>query len=163
MCRLVPAHVPVLRLLLGVMALAGTLEGQSQASWFGTWKFNPAKSLYNPGPPPFRNATLKIEPWQGDVRIALDMIRPRGGVTHLEWTGRFDGRDYPLQGVDDYVITNAYRRIDDRTYAIVQKVEGQGATTASMTLSPDGRTITIVTSGESAQSRPVATTVYDRQ
>ena len=34
---------------------------------------------------------------------------------HLEWTGKFDGNDYPVQGVE-VVLTNAYRRVDDRTY-----------------------------------------------
>ena len=65
------------------------------------------------------------------------MVRPRGGVTHLEWTGQFDGRDYPVQGVEEFV-TYAYQRIDDRTYDVITKLDGRPAATSRAVLSADG-------------------------
>ena len=71
-------------------------------TWFGLWRLNLEKSIYRPGPPPYIRATYKIEPHVNRVRVLYDMMRPRGGVTHLEWKGRFDGRDYPVQGVEEF-------------------------------------------------------------
>ena len=41
------------------------------------------------------------------MKVIYEMVHPRGGVTHLEWMGRIDGKDYPLQGIDAFV-TYAY-------------------------------------------------------
>ena len=86
------------------------------------------------------------------------MVRSRGGITHLEWTGRFDGIDYPVQGVE-LVLTNAYRRVDDRTYELIQKIDGEVVAIARLAISPDGKTVTTVNSGKTAS----ATTIYDKQ
>jgi hypothetical protein len=97
------------------------------------------------------------------MKVTYDMVGVRGGITHLEWTGRLDGHDYPLQGVDD-VLTNSYTRIDDRTYDIVLKADGVKAATARVSISPDGRTLTTVTTSRNAGGRSVSTTtVYERQ
>ena len=92
------------------------------------------------------------------ITIVDEMVRNRGGITHLEWTGKFDGIDYPVQGVE-LVLTNAYRRVDDRTYELIQKIDGEVVATSRLTMSPDGRTITTVNSSKTAS----ATTIYERQ
>ena len=124
---------------------------------------NLARSVYDPGPPPYKRSTCRIEPAQDGLKVIYDMIGVRGGVTHIEWAGKFDGRDYPIEGVD-YVLTNAYTRVDDRTYDVVVKVDGSKAATAGISISPDGRTLTTVTTARNAQGRNTnTTTVYDRQ
>jgi hypothetical protein len=86
------------------------------------------------------------------------MVGTRGGVAHMEWIGKFDGKDYPVQGVD-YVLTNAYTRLNDHAYEIVLKVDGAVAATAKVEVSPDGKTLTTVTT-----EKTVATTsVYRKQ
>ena len=126
---------------------------QIASQWFGTWRVDLAKSTY-PGAPPFKKMTCRIEQRGDAVRVTYDVIRPRGGITHLEWTGKFDGLDYPVQGIED-VVTNAYRRVDDRSYDVIQKVDGVISLTARMTVSPDGKRFTTVTSNSTA--------VFDRQ
>ena len=91
------------------------------------------------------------------------MVGIRGGVTHMEWTGKFDGKDYPVQGVD-YVLTNAYTPVDERSYQILIKVDGLVAATARVAVSPDGKTLTTSTVEKNARGESVTTTtVYDRQ
>jgi hypothetical protein len=141
----------------GIVALTGVLTGQTDTRWFGIWKLNLARSTYDPGPPPFRRATHRIERSGDGIKIIDEQVRSRGGVTHLEWTGKFDGIDYPVQGVD-LVLTNAYRRVDDDTYELIQKIDGEVVATARLLISPDGRTITMVNSSRTAS----ATTVYER-
>jgi len=72
------------------------------------------------------------------------MVRRRGGITHMEWAGRFDGRDYAVQGVD-YVLTNAYTQISERSYQIVVRVDGREAAVATAVVSADGSRMTVDT------------------
>jgi hypothetical protein len=82
------------------------------------------------------------------------MVRRRGGITHMEWSGRFDGRDYPVQGVD-YVLTNAYRKLSDRSYEIVVRVDGRQAAVATAVVSSDGGTLIVDTVERDAAGRTI--------
>jgi hypothetical protein len=145
--------------IAAALALAGVLaaRGEAETSWFGVWQLNLARSTYHPGPPPFSRATHRIERSGDRIKITDDQVRRRGGVTHLEWTGKFDGIDYPVQGVE-LVLTNAYRRVDDRTYELIQKIDGEVVATGRVQISADGKTITTVNSSTTAS----ATTVYGK-
>src|SRR5262245_17116181 len=87
------------------------IAAEIATEWFGTWTLNLAKSTYVPGPPPYVRASYVIARSKDGVTVTYDMVYPRGGTTHWEWTGKFDGQPYVLQGVDDYV-TYTYRRVD---------------------------------------------------
>jgi hypothetical protein len=137
------------------------MAGEPLRPWFGTWKLNPAKSTAN-SESRFKRVTLKVEPWQDGLKVTYDMVGIRGGITHMEWTGKFDGKDYPVQGVD-YVLTNAYTRLDEQSYQIVIKVDGTLAATAKVVVSADGKTLTTSTVEKNAKGESVTTTVYDRQ
>jgi hypothetical protein len=138
------------------------IAAESQAPWFATWKLNPAKSTVN-DESRFKRVTSKIEPAADGIRVLYDMVGVRGGITHMEWTGRFDGKDYPIQGVD-YVLTNAYSPVNDRSYQIVVKVDGSVVATSTVVVSPDGKTLTTTTLEKNARGETVtSTSVYDRQ
>jgi hypothetical protein len=113
------------------------------APWFGTWQqVPPATQWFNPWP--YQKVTLRIEPSDDGLRVVYDMVRRRGGITHMEWAGRFDGRDYAVQGVD-YVLTNAYTQISERSYQIVVRVDGREAAVATAVVSADGSRMTVDT------------------
>jgi len=146
------------RVIFSLLLMAGEL----QAPWFGTWKLNPVKSTSNPESR-VKRVTLKVAPWQDGLKVAYDMVGTRGGITHMEWTGKFDGKDYPVQGVD-YVLTNAYTRLDAQSYQIVIKVDGSVVATAKVVASADGKMLTTSTVEKNARGEGVSsTTVYDRQ
>ena len=135
---------------------------QSQEPWLGTWRVNLAKSTADRDAR-YKRGTTKIEAWQDGLKVTYDLVGVRGGVTHMEWTGKFDGRDYPVQGVD-YVLTTAYSRIDDHSYQITIKIAGVLTATAKVVISPDGKTLTTSTTGNNAQGKSVTTTpVYERE
>jgi len=132
-------------------------------AWFGTWTLNLAQSTYVPGPPPYARAQYVIEPWKDGLKVTYDMVYPRGGTTHWEWAGKFDGQPYPLQGIDEYV-TYAYQRLDDRTYDVVVRIDERPAGMSRVVLSPDGKTITTTTTGKDSTGRVVTTTtVYEKR
>jgi hypothetical protein len=156
-------------LLIFVPIVAGCLlagpapAAARQAPWFGVWQLAPPAAVSRFDPPPYKKVTSTIEPWQDGLKVTYDMVRARGGITHMEWTGRFDGRDYPVQGVG-YFLTNAYRPIDARSYEIIIKVDGAVAATATAVVSPDGARLTVTTVEKDARGQDVRTTaVYTRQ
>ena len=141
--------------LLAALLVAISVHAETRAPWFGTWEqVPPQRKWFDPWP--YRKVTLRIEPWEDGLRVVYDMVRRRGGMTHMEWTGRFDGRDYPVQGVD-YVLTNAYRRLGDRSYEIVVRMDGRTVAVATAVVSPDSRNLDVVTKENDAQGRPVQT------
>src|SRR5262245_52251961 len=107
----------VLLVLTALSLPGGVATVQTQASWFGTWTLNLAKSTFSLQPA-YKRATRRIEPANGSVLIVDDLVRTRGGILHLEWSGKFDGADYPVQGVE-VALTSAYRCPDDRTCELV--------------------------------------------
>jgi hypothetical protein len=146
------------------MVLEGvcTLGAQTRVpdAWLGTWVLNVARSTYAVAPP-YKRAVYRIEPEGDGFRVVYDMVHPRGGTTHLEWTGRMDGRDYPLQGVDQ-AITYAYTATGGDAADIVVKIDGRVAARSHVTLADGGRSmITATTAG--AGGPAISTTVYEKR
>jgi hypothetical protein len=138
-------------------------SGQEREPLTGTWHLNFAESTFASGPPQYKRVVTRIEPWKDGLKIVYDMVGVRGGVTHWEWTGRVDGKDYPLQGVED-VLTYAYSRNGDRAYTVVFKVDGRIDTTTGISISPDGKVMTVTSAASNPQGqRVVNTAIYNKQ
>jgi hypothetical protein len=141
------------RIIFGMFLLA---IADPQAPWIGRWKLDPAKSTT--ASDRYKRVISTIEPWKEGLRVSYDMVGMRGGVIHMEWTGKFDGKDYPVEGAD-YALTNAYTLIDDHSYQIVVKSEGVQAGTAHVQVSADGKTLTAVTT----ERGRTTTAVYQKE
>jgi hypothetical protein len=95
--------------------------------------------------------------------VVYEAVLPRGGVTHLEWIGKLDGRDYIVQGADEY-LTYAYRPAGDGRYELTARVDGRIAATATVSFAPDGQTMTTVTHARAPDGRRIETeTVYTKR
>jgi hypothetical protein len=156
-------------LVLALVSLSGgadaAVPGQNStvpAVWFGTWKVSVEKSTYT-GEPGYKRATYVIRPALQGLTVIYEAVLPRGGVQHLEWTGALDGRDYPVQGVDEF-LTYSYTPVGDSSYEITARIDGRIAARSTVTFSPDGRTMTSTTTSRTPDGRQVSTaTVYDRE
>src|SRR5688572_21136589 len=133
-----------------------------KAPWFAAWQLVQPAAAGRFESPAYKKVTLRIEPWEDGLRVVYDMVRTRGGITHMEWEGRFDGKDYPVQGMD-YFLTNAYRPLDDRSYEIIIKVDGRVAANAIAVVSPDGKVLTVTTIEKDASGRTVKTNAEYRR
>jgi hypothetical protein len=92
-----------------------------------------------------------------------DVVDATGKTTHTEIVTMFDGKEAARTGTAQPT-TRAYSRIDDRAYQYVERVNGKVTTTGRSTISADGKTRTVVTTGTNAAGMPVnTTTVFERQ
>jgi hypothetical protein len=133
----------------------------AQDTMMGTWKLNEAKSKIGAGSP--KNNTVVIEAAGEDVKITMDGVDATGKSTHSEWTGKFDGKDYPVTG-DANSDSRSYKKIDDRTVEVAVKKGGRVTTSGRVVVSPDGKTRTAHVNGTSPSGSKFQTTaVYDKQ
>jgi hypothetical protein len=150
-------------LLAGGCFIASLVQAQQAPAWAGTWKLNLTKSKYSPGPVP-KSSTIKIEAAAGGgLKQTTDQVTGSGESRHIEVTAMFDGKDAAVKGNPD-VDTQAYKRVDDRSYEVTAKKNGKVTTITKVTISADGKTRTATQTGTDPQGRAVNNTiVYDRQ
>ena len=75
---------------------AGVVVCSADDPNMGTWKLNEAKSKFSPGSS--KNQTVVYEAAGDKVKVTVDGIDGNGQSTHNEWTGKFDGKYYPVTG-----------------------------------------------------------------
>jgi hypothetical protein len=127
----------------------------------GTWKLNEAKSKIPAGSP--KNNVVVYAAAGDSVKVTVDGVDGAGKPTHNEWTGKFDGKDYPLIG-DPNAETRSYKKIDDRTTELTNKKGGKVTLTGKIVISADGKSRTVTVSGTDPMGMKVEmTAVYDKQ
>jgi len=147
-------------LLLVVLALNVSAAAADQQS--GTWKMNAAKSTYSPGPAP-KSATVKIDSDAENIKVTADGIDAAGNPTHVEYTAKYDGKDYPLTGAPN-ADTIAVERIDASTVQSTAKKAGEVVLIVKSVVSKDGKTRTSTFKGKDAQGQDINNVVvYDKQ
>jgi hypothetical protein len=145
---------------LGVCVLIAAAAAAADPH-IGTWKLNEAKSKLSPGAP--KNHTVIYEAAGDQVKVTVDGVDAKGEPLHHVWTGKFDGKDYPVTG-DPSQDTRAYKSVDDHTLTFEQKKGGKVMTTGRVVVAADGKSRTVTTSGTTADGQKLTTTaVYDKQ
>src|SRR5712692_4519063 len=147
-------------LLLVALALNVAAAAADQHS--GTWKMNPAKSKYSPGPAP-KSTTVKIDSDADNIKLSSDGIDAAGNPTHVEYTAKYDGKDYPITGLPN-ADTIAIERLDASTIRSTIKKGDQIVMTVTSVISKDGTTRTSTFKGKDAQGQDVNNVVvYNKQ
>jgi hypothetical protein len=127
----------------------------------GTWKLNEAKSKFAPGVP--KNHTVVYEAAGDNVKVTVDGTDKDGKSTHNEWTGKFDGKDYPVTG-DPTSDMRSYKKTGDRVLTFTVKKDGKATVTGRVVVSADGKSRIVTTSEAGAESKsPRNRSVYDKQ
>jgi len=127
----------------------------------GAWKLNEAKSKIAAGMP--KNSTVVYEAAGDSVKVTIDGISGDGKPVHSEWTGKIDGKDYPVTG-DSTSDTRSYTQVDDHTLQFAGKKDGKVTLSGRVVVSADGRTRTVTVSGTDAAGKKLkSTAVYDKQ
>ncbi len=160
-------HLSV-RILIFAMLVVSIRICAADDPLIGTWKLNAAQSKYSPGPPP-RSATVKFELYGEDgVKLTRDEVDSQGKLVHSEYTAKYDGKDYPVQGEkgggNPPRQAISARRIDAYTTENINKNGHQVTSLSRRVVSKDGKKLTITVTGTDAKGQPINNVVvYDRQ
>jgi len=148
-------------LLVGVAVAVGAGTVFGGENWVGTWKLNAAKSQL--GSSAVRAQTLTFEATPAGIKLTAEGTDAEGKPMKTGYTSKFDGKDVPWPG-NPVADAAAPKKIDDNTYENVWKKGGKATVTAKVSVSADGKTLTITQSGTDPQGKPVSSVaVYDRQ
>ncbi len=126
----------------------------------GTWKLNEGKSKFGAGTG--RGETVVWATVGDQEKVTVDGTDSDGKKMHSEWTGKLDGKDYPLTG-DPTSDTRAFKTSGERTIEITSKKDGKVIGTGTIVVAPDGKSRTVTTTMTNAKGEKVTTTaVYDK-
>jgi hypothetical protein len=152
----------VCALVMLVTALTLLVATAAADQLSGTWKMNPEKSKYSPGPAP-KSLTVVVDSDESNYKIDATGTDADGKSTHVQYSAKFDGKDYPATG-----LTNAdsvsVKRIDANTVETTQKKDGKVVMTITVKVSKDGKTRTSMYRGKNAEGQDVQNVVvFDKQ
>ena len=127
----------------------------------GSWKLNEAKSKFTRGTP--KNTVVVYEAVGDQMKVTVEGTDAKGKPARNEWTGRFDGKDYPVTG-DPTSDMRSYKKINDRTLEFTVRKNRKVMVTGRVVVSADGKSRTVTTSGTTPTGKKFKnTTVYDKQ
>lgn len=141
----------VIALALG-LAVSTLAQHESQNAAIGTWKQSLGKSKYSPGPVPTIPTTVKIESEEGGEKLSVDGVGADGKATSYAYTVKYDGTPTPVTG-SPYGDMVAFKKKNDREVAQTYTRNGKVSRTSMRTVSKDGRTMTIVSKGTTANGQ----------
>ena len=126
----------------------------------GTWKLNEAKSKLPAGAQ--KNTSVTYEAAGDMIKVTVEGVDAAGQPTKNEWTGKFDGKDYPVTG-EANADARSYKVVNDRTLEFANKKGGKATLTGRIVIAEDGKSRTVTTTATGADGKKVETTaVYDK-
>jgi hypothetical protein len=148
-------------MLLVVCSSVGMAQSKDPA--YGVWKLNLAKSKYTPGPAP-KELTLTIEAAGPGRKVAVDGVAGDGTPIKWGYSGNFDRKDIRVTGSNPDADVVNLRRINATTTRTTYKKAGAPTIVNGLSVSSDGKTLTIASSGVNAKGQTVKNTqVFDKQ
>src|SRR5579864_6361127 len=101
------------KIILGFLAasFAGLVLCLAADVNMGTWKLNEGKSRFAAGAA--KNTTVVYAEAGDMVKVTVDGVDGQGKPAHNEWTGKFDGKDYPVTG-DPASDMRSYKKLNDQ-------------------------------------------------
>ncbi|MGC1105429.1 MAG: hypothetical protein WA876_02735 [Candidatus Acidiferrales bacterium] len=110
-----------------------------------------------------KNSTVAYAMSGDSITCTIDGTDASGQALHSVWTGKFDGKDYPVTG-DPTSDMRSYKMINSHTLSASDKMGGKVISTARVVVSADGKSRTVTVHGTDAKGMKTTTiSVYDKQ
>lgn len=147
---------------MGMLLLAASVVALPAADpVLGTWKLDPVKSRFRPGPAPAEQTRIYESGAEG-VKVSIVTTFADGTTTTIEHPANFDGKDYPVTG-SRRAVAISLKKIDDRTSESILKHAGKVIGHARREVSEDGKTMTVSYKGIAADGREVDNEAFYRR
>ena len=148
-----------------VMMVCGGVVGlaQSKDPAYGVWKLNLTKSRYSPGPAP-KELTVTIEAAGPGRKVTVNGVAADGTPLSWGYSGNFDGKDNRVTGDNPDADMVILKRIDANAVRTTFKKAGKRTLVNGVSVSSDGKTMAVASSGVNAKGQTVRNTmVFDKQ
>ena len=121
---------------------------------------NESKSTFGDGA---GKSTMVVWAKAGDQeKCTVDGINAAGKKTHTVWTGKLDGKDYPITG-DAESDTRSFKLDGEHKLDMVSKKDGKTVGDGTIVVSEDGKTRTVTSTMTNAKGEKVTSTLaYDK-
>jgi hypothetical protein len=151
--------------LLAALLFATAAIAQSDPL-LGTWVLNVAKSQGPPGTLP-DSATVVVSDAGGGKYRAVSDTSMTGIAIHAEVTFAMDGSDVTPVVTPEMPggmsVTQSAERLGPGSYKSTVKMNGAVVATATNEVSADGKTLTVVSTGQGIAAGASSTTIFDRK
>jgi hypothetical protein len=151
----------ILSALLAALAVTGRAD-EATNPLLGTWLLDRAHSTFTPPPGP-KGQMRNYEPAAGDgEKLTARGIDSDGRPTMVQYTARYDGKDYAITGsAGGELISLA--RVDRYTTRSTEKRDGKAVIVSTRTVSKDGKRLTVTTKGMTAKGEVIdSVMVFER-
>ncbi len=146
-------------LALLLIATAATFAANAH---LGTWKLNESKSKFAPGST--KNHTVTYTEAEGDMmKLTADGTDKDGKPVHWTWTGKFDGKQYKVEG-SPVIDTVGYKALNDHTNSATGMKEGKVVFTGTIKVAKDGKSRMVTTTmADENGKKHIDKAYYDKQ
>ncbi|MEY2546973.1 MAG: hypothetical protein QOG48_2090 [Verrucomicrobiota bacterium] len=126
----------------------------------GTWKLNESKSKFGDGA---GKSTMVVWEKAGDQdKCTVDGTDADGKKTHTVWTGKLDGKDYPITG-EATADMRSFKLSGDHKIDMISKKDGKVVGDGTIVVATDGKTRTVTSNITNAKAVKVtSTSAYDK-
>jgi hypothetical protein len=154
-------------LLLGTVAAFG-ISGIASAAdaadpAVGTWTLDLAKSKYSSPDRAPKSQTRTYTQSEDGTALTITTVTADGSSVTQKSTFKYDGKPYPFSGSPLYE-SLTLKQVDAHTVKSTQWKAGKATGETTRKISPDGKTMTVTTTGKDAKGKPYKDEgVYDRK
>ena len=144
------------------LLLTATAATFAASAHLGTWKLNESKSTFASGGT--KNHTVTYTEAKDDMMmLTVDGTDKDGKPLHWTWTGKFDGKQYKVEG-SAMIDTIAYKALNDHANSATGMKDGKVAFTGTIKVAQDGksRMVTTTMAGEDGKKH-TDKAYYDKQ
>ena len=144
-----------------VLCLLALTVSFAQNPNIGTWKLNEAKSKIPAGVG--KNTTVVYSTAGSDIKVTTDGVNAAGQPAHSEWTGKFDGKPYPVTD-DTNVDYRAVKTKGEHTLLLANMKGNKTVSNGKVELAKDGKSRTLDITNFTADGKKIhAKYVYDKE
>ena len=142
--------------IVGLTALivASAATAQTTEPIIGTWKLDVAKSSYKPGPAP-KSSTLIVEAAGKGLKVAVDAVNADGSPLKWGFTTLRDGKEEAaVTGNPMFDVVTATRESATAGTNVYKKA-GKVVMTTKASISADGKTMTLTSTGTDPKGQQI--------